>query len=129
MRIGELAAASGTTTKTLRFYEAAGLLQPPARTPSGYRDYDHSAVDRVDFVRRGRAAGLTLTQIREVLALRDSGAAPCHHVRSMLNAQLDALDARMVELRELRDTVARLSHEAEHPDPGSCNPARICRYL
>ena len=60
MRIGELAVASGTTTKTLRFYEEAGLLPAPERTANGYRDYTPAALARLDFVRRGRTAGLTL---------------------------------------------------------------------
>ncbi len=59
MRIGELAAATGTTTKTLRFYEDAGLLHPAGRTPTGYRQYSEDAVARLDFIRRGRSAGLT----------------------------------------------------------------------
>ena len=56
MRIGELAVASGTTTKTLRFYEEAGLLPAPERTANGYRDYTPAALARLDFVRRGRTA-------------------------------------------------------------------------
>jgi MerR family Zn(II)-responsive transcriptional regulator of zntA len=71
MRIGELAAATGTTATTLRFYERAGILSSPRRTPAGYRDYDDAAVARVDFVRRGREAGLTLAQLREVIQFRD----------------------------------------------------------
>ena len=48
MRIGELAEATGTTTKTLRFYEDSGLLPPPERTVSGYRDYDRAVTIEVD---------------------------------------------------------------------------------
>ena len=60
MRIGELAAATGTTTKSLRFYEQAGLLPPPARSAAGYRDYTPASVARLEFIRRGQRAGLTL---------------------------------------------------------------------
>ena len=67
MRIGELAEAAGTTTKTLRFYEEQGLLPPAERTPAGYRDYTPDAVSRIDFVHRGQAAGLTLAQIKQIL--------------------------------------------------------------
>ncbi|MCT2108153.1 heavy metal-responsive transcriptional regulator, partial [Dietzia cinnamea] len=88
MRIGELAVASGTTTKTLRFYEEAGLLPAPERTANGYRDYTPAALARLDFVRRGRTAGLTLAQIREILDIRDAGVAPCQHVHALLEAHL-----------------------------------------
>ena len=46
MRIGELAEAAGTTTKTLRFYEDQGLLPPAERTPGGYRDYTTESLTR-----------------------------------------------------------------------------------
>ena len=70
MRIGELAEAAGTTTKTLRFYEDQGLLPPAERTPGGYRDYTTESLTRIDFIHRGQAAGLSLAQIRQVLDIR-----------------------------------------------------------
>ncbi|MCV7586753.1 MerR family transcriptional regulator, partial [Micrococcus luteus] len=80
MRIGEVARASGTTSKTLRYYEEVGLLPAADRTPAGYRDYGAEVLDRLDFIRRGQAAGLTLAQIGQVLDIRDRGQAPCRHV-------------------------------------------------
>jgi DNA-binding transcriptional MerR regulator len=67
MRIGELAEASGTTTKALRFYEEAGLLPSPDRTGAGYRDYPPEIINRLAFIHRSQSAGLTLAQIREIL--------------------------------------------------------------
>ncbi|WP_083976187.1 MerR family DNA-binding transcriptional regulator [Kitasatospora azatica] len=55
MRIGALAATTHTTTKTLRFYEQAGLLDLPPRTPGGYRDYPPTATTRVAFIRTAQA--------------------------------------------------------------------------
>lgn len=129
MRIGELAAVAGTTTKTLRFYEEAGLLCPTGRTPAGYRQYDRAAVHRLDFIRRGRAAGLTLAQIREILDLRDHGDAPCHHVEDVLAQQLGALDAQIAGLQLLRGTVAQLHRAARAGDPDHCRADQVCRYL
>lgn len=59
MKIGELATAAGTTTKALRFYEQAGLLKAPDRTPAGYRNYSADTVARLEFIRRSQSAGLT----------------------------------------------------------------------
>ena len=117
MRIGELAEATGTTTKTLRFYEDSGLLPPPERTINGYRDYDQEAIARLDFIRRGRAAGLTLAQIREVLDIRDTGTAPCHHVKELLDIRLTALDQQIADLQALRTNVAHLRDGAAQPNP------------
>lgn len=129
MRIGELAVAAGTTTKTLRFYEEQGLLPPAERTPAGYRDYTPEAVARIDFVHRGQAAGLTLAQIRQILDIRDRGQAPCGHVRDLLDARLADIERQIADLLALRDNVAALRDAAADPEPDSCSADEVCRYL
>ena len=64
MRISERAATAGTTTRTLRSYEGAKVLPPTERTANGYRDHGPEAPARLDFIRRGRAAGMALARIR-----------------------------------------------------------------
>lgn len=105
MRIGELAGIVGTSTKTLRFYEAEGLLPQVDRTPAGYRDYGTDAVARIDFIWRAKAAGLTLAQTREILRIRDRGNAPCAHVHDLLETRLTEIDLQIDELRVLRETI------------------------
>lgn len=129
MRIGELAEAVGTTTKTLRFYEEQGLLPEAARTPTGYRDYAPEAVARIDFIHRGKAAGLTLAEIREILRIRDRGQAPCHNVRDLFDTRLADLDQQISQLVELRATITQLRDRATEPEPGSCGAEQICKYL
>ena len=129
MRIGEAAAAASMTAKTLRFYEERGLLPVAVRARNGYREYDDSTIARLDFIHRARTAGLTLTQIRSVLALRDRGTAPCTHVRDLLAEQVDALDAQIAELTALRAAVADLHATAAEADPAACEPGRICSYV
>lgn len=129
MRIGEVAAAASASTKTLRFYEQAGLLQPAGRTPSGYRRYAPDVVERVRFIRRGQAAGLTLAEIRTILQIRDAGDAPCGHVERLLADRLDDIDRQITELQQLRATVAALHRAATEAEPEGCAPETICRYL
>ena len=129
MRIGELAAATGTTPKALRFYERAGLLPAPERTSADYRNYAPDAVDRVDFIRRSQTAGLTLAQIREILNIRDAGHAPCHHVQQLLQSQLAGIDRQIADLIALRTTVAGLHDHTTTVEPSTCAPATVCRYL
>lgn len=129
MRIGEAAAAAGTTTKTLRFYEDRGLLPAPERSANGYRDYAGETITRLEFIRRGRVAGLTLAQISDILAVRDRGSAPCTHVRDLLAGQLADLDAQIAELTALRAAVAEFHDTAAAGDPTDCDPGRICSYL
>ncbi len=129
VRIGEAAQAAGMTSKALRFYEEHGLLPAAKRTANGYRDYTGEAINRLDFIRRGRAAGLALAQIREILILRDAGRAPCTHVRDLLAGQLADLDAQIAELVALRTTVAEYHAIAAAADPEACDAERICSYL
>lgn len=129
MRIGEAAAAAGMTAKTLRFYEESGLLPAARRSGNGYRDYNQESVTRLEFIRRGRAAGLALAQIREILAVRDAGEAPCTHVRDLLAGQLADLDNRIAELMALRSAVAGLHAAVTAGTAAGCDPERICSYL
>ena len=92
MRIGELAAASGVSAKTIRNCEDIGVLNPPARTPSGYRDYSPEAADRLAFIRSAQAVGLSLGEIRGIVALRDRGATPCGLVLDLITARAADLD-------------------------------------
>lgn len=126
MRIGDLAAAGGVTAKTVRYYEQAGLLPPPPRTPGGYRDYPTSAVTRLAFVRDAQHAGLTLAEIRGILTLRDSGEAPCDHVTGLIGRHLEEIDRRMAELRTTRTALRELARRAAETDPAICMEAGIC---
>lgn len=129
MRIGELAEAVGTTTKTLRFYEDQGLLPPAERTPAGYRDYTLDAFARIDFIHRGQAAGLTLAQIRQILDVRDRGQAPCEHVRGLLDVRLADLEVQITKLLALRDIISQLRAQAAEVEPDTCSADQVCRYL
>ena len=129
MRIGELAERAGTTAKTLRFYEQAGLLSAPERTPSGYRDYDEVALDRLRFIRAAQAAGLTLAEIAEVIAAREHVGPPCKHVAALLGEHAVELDQRIGELTALRDEVQRLRDRARTLDPATCGDDKICHVI
>ncbi|MGI9587383.1 MAG: heavy metal-responsive transcriptional regulator [Dietzia maris] len=129
MRIGELAATAGTTPKTLRYYESVGLLPPPQRTLNGYRDYPEHAISRIDFIRRGQSAGLSLARIGEILRIRDDGQAPCAHFDTLLVTRLDEIDQQIADLLQLRQTVTQLQTASRTVDPATCQAETICRYL
>jgi MerR family copper efflux transcriptional regulator len=103
MRIGAVATTTGLTTKNIRFYEHAGLLPAPPRTSGGYRDYPPEVLTRIAFIRDAQSAGLTLTEIRGVLAIRDSGQAPCHHVTELIETHLAQVEQRLAELVPRQD--------------------------
>ncbi len=67
--IGELVRTADVATSTVRFYERRGLLKPDARTDSNYRTYSPRAAERLKFIRAAQANGVSLKDIREMLAL------------------------------------------------------------
>ena len=68
LRINEVAAETGLTTRTIRYYEEMGLLEPAARSEGDYRLYDESDLERLQFIRSLRDdAGFALAQIRQLL--------------------------------------------------------------
>lgn len=129
MKIGELAKRANTSTKTIRFYEDAGLLAPPARTASGYRDYGPEVVDRLRFIHRGQAAGLTLQKVRQVLAIHDRGEQPCGHVRQVLNTRLDQVRAQIAELVALEGHLQTLLDHASHQGATEHDHSTVCWIL
>jgi len=129
MRIGEIAHRVGVATSAIRFYEEVGLLPAPARTSSGYRDYDSSVVDRLAFIRAGQAVGIGLGRLKGILEIRDQGDPPCRHVRGLLVERIEEIDQRMRELRKLRAELAHLAEQAREFDPADCPPESICRIL
>lgn len=127
MRIGELAERTGVTAKTIRYWEAEGLVPEPERTPSGYRNYDHSAVERIGFIRQAQTAGLVLSQIRQILDVRDDGTPPCEHVAEAVDRRLAEVEARIDELQATRTQLRHLAARAAVQDPLACKG--ICSII
>lgn len=129
MQIGELAKLANTSAKTIRFYEDLGLLPRPARTGSGYRDYGPEIVDRLRFIHRGQAAGLTLQKVRQILAIHDRGEVPCGHVRQVLNTRLDQVRAQIGELVALEGHLQTLLDHAANAAPTEHDHSTVCQIL
>jgi DNA-binding transcriptional MerR regulator len=129
MQIGELAKLTNTSTKTIRFYEDSGLLPPPARGASGYRDYGPEIVHRVRFIHRGQAAGLTLQKVRQILAIHDRGEVPCGHVRQVLNTRLGQVRAQIAELFALEGRLQNLLDRASRGAPTEHDHSTMCWIL
>jgi len=129
MRIGELAKATGTGTKAIRFYEQTSLLADPGRTASGYRDYPPAAVDRLEFIRDAQAAGFSLAEIGEILAIRDAGQAPCTHVTDLIDRHLERVEERIAELEHARGVLRTLADRAQEVGQQDCDEVAVCRIL
>src|SRR3712207_5501803 len=92
LSIGKLAAAGGVGVETIRFYQRKGLLDTPGRH-DGIRRYGSEDVRRLRFIRQAQAAGFTLAEIKELLALDSSEDRP--RARELANARVEALDLKI----------------------------------
>ena len=129
MKIGELAASAEVSTKTIRYYESIGLLEEPARTASGYRDYANDAVERLRFIRDAQASGLALSEVASVLELKGAGERSCTHTTSLLEAHLVEIDGQIKRLEDARRTLRSLANRAQSLDPSECTDPNRCQVI
>ena len=129
MLIGELAVRSGVAAKTLRYYEDIGVIDVPERSPAGDRLYREDVLPRLEFIRSAQALGLSLGEIRGIVALRDDGETPCGHVLDLLRARSREVARTIRRLRAIDAELKALVARAESLDPAECDPTRVCHLI
>jgi len=117
LTIGRLAAQGGVGVETVRYYQRRGLLAEPARE-GGIRRYGEADVRRLRFIRSAQAAGFTLEQIDELLALDavDDRA----RARELARSRIAALDGKIAELQAARVSLAKLAEDCGRGPAGPC---------
>lgn len=103
LRIGEVAIASRLPVKTIRYYDDIGLLKPNVeRSDSRYRLFTAAVLNRLSFIKRAQALGLSLSEIQHILQVHDAGNLPCGAVRQHLQSKLDEIHAQIQSLETLK---------------------------
>jgi DNA-binding transcriptional MerR regulator len=128
-RISELAGAVGVAPSTVRYYERIGLVPEPDRTASGYRVYGADAEARLRFIVRGKALGLTLAQVRELLGVWDgTNCAPTQeHLLRLLAEKQTEVSAHIEELRRFSEQLREVQDQlGSTPAPDTCSPELNC---
>lgn len=118
--IGELARRTGAKVPTIRYYEQAGLLPPPARTGGRQRRYGMAVVARLNFIRHARAVGFDVPAIRELLALSEQPERPCAEVDGIARRHVAEIDRRIARLTALRRELHRALDACGHGRVGEC---------
>ena len=122
-RIGDIARRAGITVAAVRYYERRGLLPTAPRTSTGNRRYPPETVERIRFVKQAQTNGLTLAEIRELIALKNQGGAKrCRQVQKLLAAKIAQIDDQRAQLEEFRRTLQGLLDQCAEslrtaPDP------------
>lgn len=107
MNIKDVSDRTGLPAKTIRYYEDINLITP-ARRDNGYRDFSDTDCHKLAFLSRARRLGFSIEDCRELLGLYEDESRASGDVRRIAAQHLDQIDARLAELRELRDTLHRL---------------------
>lgn len=116
--IGELSRRTGCNIETIRYYERAGLLPRPARSEGGHRMYGTGHVMRLGFVRRARALGFTLDEVRALLRLVDDRDRPCAEARDLAARHLEDVQTKIADLRRMEAALERtIAHCADGTAP------------
>ena len=119
MKIGELARRTLHTAETIRYYERMGLLPAPRRFANNYRDYGEVHVGRLEFIRHCRTLDISLDEIRSLLeSIEDGSPEGADRAHVMIHRHLEAVEARMAELRRLREQLCSLA--------GACCGRQAC---
>lgn len=118
LRIGELAARAGVSTRSLRYYEQQRLL-PADRTSTGQRHYPEAAVDRVKLIQRLFAANLSSRTIAELLPCPRAGITPLV-AKTRLAAERERIDAQIAELAQARIQLTEVIAQIDQP-MNDCN--------
>ncbi len=113
MRIGELGQATGVDIETIRYYERAGLLPPPARQANGYRTYGAAHLERLAFIRHCRALDIRLADVRLLLDFLDYPQRNCGDVNRLIDEQLARVRARLASMRALERQLQRLRGQCD----------------
>jgi DNA-binding transcriptional MerR regulator len=119
----------GVSAHTIRYYERLGLLEPPRRTESQYRIYGEENEERLRFIQKAKRFGLSLDEIKQLIAIRTQGTPPCASLKTMVKQRLDDLNRQIEEMISLRQELASRYEEIDKslPDVSTSPTEEICQ--
>jgi DNA-binding transcriptional MerR regulator len=121
-RIGDLAARTGTSAPTIRYYEQIGLLRRAARQGGGHRVYARDDVERLTFIRRCREFGFSIDQVRTLVSIVQDPDSSCMDARQMAADHLEAVRAKLRELKALERSLVAFVKSCDTSCAGGPGP-------
>ncbi len=113
LTIGQVAKAAGVGVETIRFYEREGLINEPARRPSGYRQYPQDAVRRIQFIKNAKALGFSLKEISELLELKLDPEEGCADVGERALSKITDIEEKIHSLKRMKAALHRMVERCE----------------
>ena len=109
LTIGKVAKSAGLGIETVRFYEREGLIKPLARTESNYRLYSDDGIVRLRFIKRAKALGFSLREIKELLCLQVDPEATKGDVKGQIGEKIADIKQRIRDLKKIQKTLETLN--------------------
>lgn len=120
MTRGELSRKTGCNAETIRYYEKIGIMPEPARSASGYRQYDAAHERRLEFVMRGRELGFTTEDLKSLLDLIDRRAVSCAEVEKLARAHLQSVRDKISDLKRMESALSSTVRACSGKDVPQC---------
>lgn len=118
--IGQLSKETGCKIETIRYYEQQALMPPPPRTDGGHRLYNAAMAGRLKLIRRGRELGFSMDEIRQLLSLVDREQVSCERVKTIAEAHLTDIEAKIGDLRKIERSLRALADKCSGADVPEC---------
>lgn len=120
MNIGQAAAASGVSAKMIRHYEEGGLIRAARRTASNYRAYSDNDVHVLRFIKRARALGFSIADIKTLLSLWQDRSRSSSAVKRIAGTHIAELERKIAELQSMVRTLEHLVHHCHGDHRPEC---------
>jgi MerR family copper efflux transcriptional regulator len=120
MIIGEAASASGVSAKTIRYYEAAGLIATANRSTGGYRVYTQADVSTLQFIKRARELGFSIERIRRLLDLWQNKSRASRDVKRLALDHIAEIRAKIGAMTSMRDALQALADACDGDERPEC---------
>jgi MerR family copper efflux transcriptional regulator len=138
VRIGELANRADLEVPTIRYYEAIGLLVPASRSPSGYRQYTATDLERLAFIKHNQSLGFTLREIAQLAPLHSvvtrlavvtpSSSRELQSIVKMLEEKQKDIETKISALRKLRRELLTSIKRLRSKPAAICPAARLAKH-
>jgi Cu(I)-responsive transcriptional regulator len=120
VNIGKAAKLSNLTVKTVRYYADIGLVRPLKNNSTGYRDFSEDDLARLQFVAKARKFNFSIQECEELLSLYSDKNRPSKDVKALTLEKISQIDAKLIELKDLRHQLSFLANNCKGNDRPEC---------
>jgi DNA-binding transcriptional MerR regulator len=129
-QIGEVSKEAGTSIDAVRYYERLGLLEKPIRSEGGFRLYSRETIEKIRFIKKAQALGLTLGEIKGIMQCSKEGLKSCCDlVRRLFTKKVEEFESKIMELERMKKDLKTLLSEWISPKEAKKRSYAVCPQI